>query len=235
MVKHWLSTFIDLVFPRICFFCGRKLREGFLCESCSKKIVFLTPPLCKRCSAPLTHTNGHLCKSCKNKPYIYDRLISVTYYKEPLISLLHLFKYKQYDFLKDFFSSLMITHLKKWGFNPTLFDCIVNVPSHPLRIREREYNQTGLLAQNLAKELKLPLKDNILQCTKYRLSQTKVSAAKRLTNTRGIFSSQKDIAGMRILLVDDVVTTRATVSECSNVLKNRGAENITVLTLTRAG
>lgn len=236
MVKQWLEAFINILFPRICFFCSRKLHtKGFLCQHCLEKIAFLTPPLCKRCAIPLRPPLEQLCNSCKNKPYPYERLISITYYREPLVTLLHLFKYNQYDFLKDFFSSLIAAHLKKWGFNCASFDCIVSVPSHPLRVREREYNQTGLLAESLAEKLNLSFKKDILQCIQYHKSQTKVPLSKRLTNTEGIFSTQKDLRRMRILLLDDVVTTGATISECSKVLKTHGAEHITVLTLTKAG
>ena len=231
----WWQSFQNLLFPRICFICNRKIVDGLICPDCFEKIIFLKPPLCRMCSAPIKNAKAKICKSCRNKHFFYDRLISITSYKEPLIFLLRLFKYKHHEFFKDFFSSIITNYLKKTGLDFSYYDLILNVPSHPLRIKERGYNQTELLGKLIAEYANLPFKGDILTCKKYYKSQTFLSNSQRLKNAKGCFSANSGLQGKKIILIDDVVTTQATISECSRILKKTGAENITVITLTKAG
>lgn len=233
--KSWGQSFRDLLFPRLCFICGAKITDGFICPGCFKKIIFLPPPLCTMCSSPLRNGKMNICKNCLGKNFFYERLISITCYTEPLVSLLRLFKYKHYDFLKNFFCSIIINHLKKTGLDFAHYDLILSVPSHPLRIKERGYNQTELLGKLIAEYANLPFEKNILACKNYYESQTTLPNSQRLKNPKGCFSVSRSLPGKKIILIDDVVTTRATVSECSRVLKTTGAKNITVITLTKAG
>jgi ComF family protein len=129
----------------------------------------------------------------------------------------------------------MINHLARIDFDLSGYDFIVGVPSHTLRIKEREYSQTLLLAQALADHLKIPLRDTALQCIKYHPSQTKVSPQLRTHNIEGAFTVNQKIEGKNVLLIDDVITTGATVSECSKILKKAGAKTVSILSLARAG
>lgn len=234
MLSLWKEALKNIFFPRICFICEKPISTGFICKSCYGKIKFLNPPLCKMCSTPIPGETNRVCKRCKNKLFFYDQLISTTVYAQPLISLLHLFKYKQNFFLKDLFSYIIVTHLKSIGFEVNEYDFILSVPAHPLRMREREYNQTELLGKDVAEYLNLPFRKDILYCTKDHKSQTKVPLEKRVLNIQGVFYAEKDISGKNVILIDDVVTTSATVSECSKVLKQKGARKITVITLAKA-
>jgi ComF family protein len=175
-----------------------------------------------------------MCKNCRNKKIFYNQLLSIALYREPLLSLIHLFKYRHYDFLKIFFSSLIGNHLKRIGFNSSSYDFILSVPSHPLRIKEREYNQAQILAEGIADYFDLPVRDDILLCKKYHKSQTKISRKERLQNIKNVFFVKENLAGKNIILVDDVVTTGTTIYECSKVLKEKGANKITVITLAKA-
>ncbi|RKY31819.1 MAG: hypothetical protein DRP68_04470 [Candidatus Omnitrophota bacterium] len=231
--NSWQETLKEIFFPRVCFICEREIKEGILCQLCFEKIVFLTPPLCRMCSLPLK-SNSNLCRNCRNKYFFYDQLVSVALYQTPLSSLIHLFKYREYAFLKKFFASLMVSHLKRIGFDFTPYNLIVSVPSHPLRIREKGYNQSQLLAEELSSFLNIPYSKNILICTKYHKTQTQLNYRERILNIEGNFCAQGDLTGKNIILVDDVVTTKATISECSKVLKERGASSITIITLARA-
>ncbi len=218
MVRQWFRALINLVFPRICFACNAKLSQGILCQRCREQIFLFNPPLLRQ-----------------GKNRTYDSLISITGYNGPMVQLIHLFKYRHYDFLQYFFAALMADHLKKWGFNARSFDCISHVPAHPLRIREREYNQTELLARQAGKALGLPFRNDLLACSRYYRSQTAVSPARRKDNIKNAFTVKKSPRGLKIILIDDVFTTGATVSECSRILKKQGADQVTVLTLTKAG
>jgi len=112
---------------------------------------------------------------------------------------------------------------------------IMAVPLHPKRLREREFNQSILLAREISKALKLPLILNNLQRIRWTRPQIELKGKERLMNVKGAFTLRdpKEVKGKSILLIDDVYTTGATVQECSKVLKKAGAEKIYVLTLAR--
>jgi len=233
MLKKILNSLINCIFPSLCLSCGRKIGENILCKRCSEKIEFLLPPLCKMCSQPLKKKEVYICSKCKGKNFFYDQLISAVYYKEPIISLIHLFKYNYYDFLSEFFSSLIIKQLNTLGFNYKEFDFITNVPSHPVRIKERDYSPTKLIAYQCAQKMKIPFQE-VLICKYLHKSQTKLSFGERQTNVKGVFESKDNVKDKKIILIDDVVTTKATLSECSKVLKEKGAKYIVALTLAKS-
>ncbi|OQX86686.1 MAG: hypothetical protein B6D55_05430 [Candidatus Omnitrophica bacterium 4484_70.2] len=255
--KHFLSATVDIFFPRLCFFCERKIENGYLCKTCLGKIKVLTPPLCRLCSKELRNSKGSICSSCSKRVYFYDQLISVLLYREPIVTLIHLFKYKHYDFLNEFFSSLMVHYLLTIGFDFTGYDYITSVPNHPSKQREREYNQSSLLAKSLSQTFHVSF-ENLLICKKNKSSQTELPPEERFKNVKDafyinpVFSHQqlsfksrlkgkiseeirgKNLKGKNVIFVDDIFTTGATVLECSRVLKNAGVNKITVLTLARA-
>ena len=233
MLKKILNSLISCIFPSLCISCGRKTEENILCKRCLEKIEFLSPPLCKMCSQPLKKKEIYICNKCKGENFFYDQLISAVYYKEPIISLVHLFKYNYYDFLGEFFSSLIVKQLNTLGFNYKEFDFITNVPSHPVRIKERDYSPTKLLAYQCAQKIKIPFQE-VLICKYLHKSQTKLSFRERQTNVKGVFESKDDVKGKKIILIDDIVTTKATLSECSKVLKEKGAKYIVGLTLAKS-
>ena len=231
-ISFSLSTFI---FPPLCFVCERKIEKGILCAQCLKKLEFLTPPLCKICSLPLKKHNENICPSCQKITPFYDQLVNTLWYKEPLINLVHLFKYHHYDFFAEFFSFLMVEQLSLLGIELDEYDFITAVPSHPSRIKERDYSSSSLLAYEVSKKIHLPYK-NVIYCQYLRPSQTKLPFSLRKSNIKGIFSGRKEeIEGKNVILVDDVVTTKATIIECSKVLKKAGARKILVITLAKSG
>ena len=124
------------------------------------------------------------------------------------------------------------------GWLPELGDGVDGVvpgPLHPRRERERGYNQALLLASALCKLTGWPLRARVLRRTRYTSQQTRLSANQRRDNVRGAFApAGENLEGQHLLLVDDVMTTGATVSECAKVLKKSGASRVSVLTLARA-
>jgi len=114
------------------------------------------------------------------------------------------------------------------------YDFMVNVPSHPLRIREREYNQSELLAKKLSNSLGIPLKSGIIFCKNNRPSQTAINKEMRAKNVENNFFVKEKLNNADIIVVDDVITTGSTLSECARALKEKGARSILALTLARA-
>lgn len=113
------------------------------------------------------------------------------------------------------------------------FDMVIPVPLHIKRLRERGFNQSLLLARAVGKRHRITVDPFALKRTRWTVPQVNLSGKERKLNVKGAFEVQKDVKGKRVLLVDDVYTTGATVRECSKVLKKSGAKDVCVLTLAR--
>lgn len=233
MFNDYLRAVKDIFFPCLCLCCGKKISKRYLCGECQEKIVFLHPPRCRYCTKPLAPNSSGICKECSSKIYPYQKIISTTVYREPIPGLIHLFKYKNCDYLAGFLSSLMIKYLSKIGFNPSRYHLITPVPLHKDKLKIRGYNQAGLLAKLLSNYFKIPFRDDIIGNTNIRPSQTKLQKEKREKNVEGVFVVEENLRNKRIILVDDIFTTGSTVNACSKALGERGAENITVITLSK--
>lgn len=233
MTKGYFNALIDICFPRTCFFCRQNIQDGILCVSCQKQIKPLPPPFCRYCAKPLKTKAGNTCAACQRKKLHYDNLISCFAYDEPLKTIIHLLKYKDHDYLADFLSKRMAVHLKSIGFTSGGFDWIIPVPSHTVRIRERGYNQSLLLAKKLSTLLKIPLKHDIIFCKCNKPHQTRLRGDTRTENLKDNFAVGENMQDKKIVLIDDVFTTGATVNECAKALKDHGAGVISVITLAK--
>ena len=230
---NYLKAVRDILFPCLCLYCEKKIPRSYLCRECLEKIVFLYPPRCRYCAKPL-FSASNVCKQCSGRIYPYQRLISTTAYQGPMISLIHLFKYKNYDYLAGYLASLMVKYLSKAGFNPYNYHFITPVPLHRDKLKIRGYNQSGLLAKLLSNYFKISFRDDIITNTNIRPSQTKLSIEKREKNVKGIFAVTENLSGKKIILIDDIFTTGSTVNACSQALGEKGAEAITIITLSKA-
>ena len=230
---NYLKAARDILFPCLCLYCEKKIPRGYLCRECLEKIVFLYPPRCRCCAKPLFSVSD-TCEQCSGKVYPYQRLISTTAYEGPMISLIHLFKYKNYDYLAGYLASLMVKYLSKAGFNSHNYHFVTPVPLHRDKLKIRGYNQAELLAKLLSNYFKIPFRDDIISNTNIRPSQTKLSVEKRKKNVEGIFAATENLSGKRIILIDDIFTTGSTANACSQALREKGAEAITIITLSKA-
>jgi ComF family protein len=223
----------NILIPELCFSCGRKIAGEMLCSACREKIEFLYPPRCRFCAKPVNDNTTGLCRKCRGKQYPYDRLVCAAAYKEPLAGLIHLLKYKDYDYLGDFLGALLAEHLSRINFSGGGYDFIIGVPLHPLKLKERGFNQTSFLAKKIANHFKIEFKDDIIYGVKDKLSQTKLSGQDRLANIHGTFAVPGGLTGKQIILVDDIFTTGATIRECAFALKEKGAKTVTAITLAK--
>ncbi|MCK4519754.1 MAG: ComF family protein, partial [Candidatus Omnitrophica bacterium] len=130
-------------------------------------------------------------------------------------------------------ASLMAKYLSKINFNSHNYHFITPVPLHPDKLKIRGYNQAKLLAKLLSNYFKIPFRDDIIANTNIRPSQTKLLKERREKNVAGVFRAKGNLSGKRVILVDDIFTTGATISACSGALKKRGAETITIITLSK--
>lgn len=233
MLKSYLRAFKDLFFPAVCLSCGKKFSGEDLCPQCRGKIIFLFPPRCRYCWGELSSLQTDICKKCSNETYAYHQAISLTVYREPLVSLIHLFKYKNYDYLTRLFQALAEEYFSRIKFSAAGYDWISGVPLNRQRRKSRGYNQAQLLAEFLANYFKIPLRNDIIAAVNVRPSQTQFTGSQRWENVAGIFKVSKNLNGKNIILVDDVFTTGSTLNSCSSALKENGAGRITVITLAK--
>lgn len=228
-----LKSIKNVFLPPLCFCCEKKILEGYLCQNCQEKLMFLHPPLCRFCAKPLRKNLTNICKNCQKKTFPYERLLSILAYKEPLISLIHPFKYTNCDYLGKFLSSLMINRLKKIGFKGYDYDFVTAVPMHKYKLKSRGYNQAEILGKSLSNYFQIPFQNDIIYDISIRPQQVKLSFQKRKENIEGAFKVKKKLKDKKLILVDDIFTTGSTVKACSKALKDKGAQKITVMTLAK--
>jgi len=233
-----MNWFADLVYPRQCFCCGASAPQDFryFCWDCWSEIQPLQPPFCQRCGDPVAGAVEHqfVCFSCTGTPPFFNFARSATRYSGVIVDALRKLKYEQALWLAPDLARLLVATVHSEYHNER-FDFVIPVPLHPMRRRERGYNQSALLAQTLAKQLNTTFLPRVLKRIRPTISQTNLTAVNRLSNVSGAFgiSKSKKIANHKILLVDDVMTTGATVNACAKTLKKNGATSVHVITVAR--
>lgn len=236
----WILS--DLLFPRHCRTCDVKMSHEnrfLICDICFQKISFLSGQACRGCAKFFPGFDGSqgkgFCPGCARDKRFFDECFSVAIYEGVIKELLQSFKYAREEYLAH---TLQMIFGKVFERNIPWneFDCMVPVPLHPLKLKERGFNQSLFLAQELYKKLKIPLFPTALKRVKYSQGQTLQDKKARIENIRDSFvvKSTQRIQNKRVLLVDDVLTTEATVQECAKILKASGAVSVTVLTLARS-
>ncbi|MEK6734858.1 MAG: ComF family protein [Pseudomonadota bacterium] len=229
--------FLDLLFPINCMVCKKINVQNFLCNECWSKINFITKPACAICSHPFEYEEDldAICGYCIREKPTYDKAISILKYDELSKIFIHNFKYKDHLHYLDYITKLMI-NLGKEVIQQA--DIIIPVPMHHYKLLKRGYNQAALLAIKIAESYpKLEYLPQLLIKKDNKSSQAGLTKEQRLKNIKNSFkienSLKNKIKGKKILLVDDVITTGATMSECCRILKQNGAEKLFVLTLAK--
>lgn len=234
--------FFHTILPVQCAICDVGLSDDpvpFFCRSCWDGIQPLCGPFCPCCGRPfassyaLQYSPDHVCGACRSDPPAYTRAWSLYLYASPLQEAVRLFKYNKKVALADALSALMNRAMIEHAHID--MDVIIPVPLHPARLRTREYNQSLLLADRVSRARHIPLSYENLIRTRETAPQTELSRAVRLKNLRRAFAVRRpeDVAGKRVLLIDDVFTTGTTVNECAKTLCKAGAAEVYVCTLAR--
>jgi ComF family protein len=227
-----ISGFLNILYPSHCPECGDPsdtFRTSPICSSCWSKIERFTGPSCALCGLPFASEYATVCGQCITKKPPFSRVIFYGIYDGVLAEAINQLKFHGIKRL----SKPMVTLLL--NLELPVIDGILPVPLTVKGLRERGFNQSLLMARVLSRNLQVPLHMDVLFKKKETLPQIGLSKKERLANLKKAFEVKGDIRGLRLLLVDDVMTTGATVTECSKVLMNAGAHEVTVLTLARAG
>ena len=237
MLKHLLTGLCDLVYPPHCLICKTHVLTSspgdILCLNCQKNLVPNIPPFCPKCSRHLENIQHPKCRECtKNDPQ-FDFVWAACLYKDPLKHLIYQFKYNQKPYLSKLFIQYIGNFVQIYHLDIKQFDIIVPVPLFPSRLRERGYNQSELLAELIAFKYHTNLSLANLVRIRNTEHQTFLTEKERWTNIRGAFRivNSAKFSGKNILIIDDLLTTGATVSNAAGVLKDAGAQTVGVLTL----
>lgn len=224
------SCFFDAIFPKRCIDCGKQ--GEWLCQSCSDLLFYRASQDCLVCGKP--NQGGVKCPSCSQEAHTRRVLCAFSYRQKGAVKLVKLFKY---DFVKStdkILCSLLIDFLCRQDDLPKDL-LVLPVPLHAKRRRWRGYNQSAILAEAVAKNFGWQHDDKTLLRHRPTKPQAKMETGARCSNVDGCFSLKpgEDLRGKRILLVDDVITTGATIEACAVVLKRAGAKSVDALALIR--
>ena len=226
MANTYVAALADLFYPQRCVGCDRRASD-LLCRACFEALPLIGRPFCARCGMP-TAFETSFCERCKGVDFGFESARAPLRYTGVGKEIIHNLKYQGYTrVVEKLATPLMLSVLN----NQLRFDTVVPVPLHRSRLRRRGFNQAELLARGLANEIKSPVSDTIQVVRKTR-DQVELSAAERRENVSGAFRARGRVRG-RILLIDDVFTTGATMSSCAETLLRAGAQEVHGLSLCR--
>lgn len=229
---------LDLVYPRVCGSCENSVADGdgHLCWDCGAALSYITHPYCSICGDPVEGRvdEEFVCYACAEKRPYFERARSAVRYRGVAQGLLRRFKYHRHVWVSEDLARLLGVCVEA-HYAAVVFDAVIPVPLYPVRRRERGFNQAEVLAEILARGMRKPvIRKNLLRI-RPTPTQTHLTARERALNVRGAFKVRRPdaIRGARLLLVDDVMTTGATVNECARILKEAGAGEVFVVTVAR--
>lgn len=243
-LREALDALASLVFPAPCRICEATLTTASripVCSTCLDSLQPLAGAACQKCGRPFVSAVAvaiaaaqPLCHLCRRDVYHFDCARSFAVYNDAMVRAIVLLKYHAVTPLGGWFAARLAEMIAR---DPESFaaDVVVPVPLHPTRLRERRFNQAELIARPLARSLGLPLRPVLLMRTKPRPDKLKLTRKERWQTVRGAYAMRADtkIDKVRVLLVDDVFTTGATLDACARVLRQAGASRVVALTVAR--
>ncbi len=210
---------------------------GSLCWDCRADVKPVQVPFCERCGDPVAGaiSGPFECAWCHKTEPAFAWARSAVRYDGVAKACLRRFKYNAGTWLLDDLTDWLVALWRTCPDAVRETDFITGVPLHPKRERERGYNQSALLGERLARRMGIPFRDRLLWRRRSTGTQTHLTAAQRVHNVRGVFMVPwaSQVRGAKIVLVDDVMTTGATVNECSRALMAADAASVMVLTVAR--
>lgn len=233
-----LKNLFDFILPKRCLLCGKVISsEDSLCADCFDQIKFITAPYCRHCGRPLVghkdDVQGLCCVECLGRKSPFRLCRSAIEYDDYSKKIILDFKFA--DHLEN--RKLLARWLYMAGRD--IFDLgadlIIPVPLHFTRLIKRKYNQSAILANELALISHIDVDCRVLKKIRYTLPQVQCNGKQRVTNIKNAFdiSKPEKIKGKRIILIDDVYTTGSTLKECAKVLLKAGAKSVDTLTVAR--
>ena len=228
LLKRTSLALLDLVLPEHCVACKRE--GSYLCADCEADLPPLQKPYCFLCAGPRV---PQLCDSCRRSAPAFDSVRAPYVFRDSARRIVHDLKYRHIRIAAPHIARLLAAYLER---NPYPVDTLCPVPLHPRRERSRGFNQSELIARELSRITGIPTDDDALRRTRNTHAQVSMESPEdRRRNIVGAFECSTDMEGRRLMLIDDVVTTGSTMSECADALKNAGAANVWGLAFARQG
>lgn len=209
---------LNLFFPPVCGFCN-EINEDFLCDKCRRRIE----------SIKISNIDSYI-----NKSVYFDESCYIFKYEKDIRDMIIKYKFEERSYLYKTFSRVICEDVIFSDFVKK-YDCIISVPIHKKRMKLRGYNQSKLVAEDVAKYFGIMYYDNVLEKNKNIVPQSSLDKLNRINNVRGAFNiiDCSKIVGKNVIIFDDVFTTGATSNECAKVLKEAGAENVGVFSIAK--
>jgi competence protein ComFC len=237
--KQWVATGLGFVYPEVCQVCLEEhatKSEGFVCAQCWQRVRFIRPPFCDRCGLPYEGdiTTKFECGNCREIDFYFQFARSAVVAGEVVRNVIHRYKYERALWFEPFLADLLVREAGR-ELARGKWDMIVPVPLHPVKRREREFNQAERLGARLGQAVGIPLNTKALRRVEPTQTQTLLNRQERAANMKKAFALRPgaQIKGRRVVLVDDVFTTGATTSACAKVLIAAGAGEVCVWTVAR--
>jgi len=237
------DALVSVIFPAGCRICDQLLTDSRrvpICRQCLASLQRIPSIACETCGLPLPgfaqkEKQPLLCPACKDKTYAFDCARSYAIYDGPLVRAILLLKFEQIEPLGIWFAERLVEVVHSEA-EKLAADVVVPVPLHRQRERERGYNQAALISTPLAKRLLLPHRGVLLVRTRARPDKRILSLEERWESVRGAFATRpgSQVDNLRVLLIDDVLTTGATLDSCARALLEAGAKSVVALTVARA-
>ncbi len=233
-LNKFLKKAVGILFVRDikCVVCDKELNyktKYGICENCIKTLPFNNKKVCTKCGEPI-FSKAEYCLACKNSQKNYEKARAPFIYEGEVVKLIYKFKYNNAKYMFDYLGLFLVDEYIKTNWD---VDCILPVPLHEKRKKERGYNQSYLLSKKLEEALGIEIVTNNLIRNRETVTQTDLTKKQRKENLEKAFTvlNKKQLKNKRVLLIDDVFTTGATIEECTKTLLKAGVNSVYVLTL----
>lgn len=210
-----------------CILCGSMSRDGIWCSACDAALPYLDQPHCPSCALPTPQ--GEVCGHCLKQPPRFNRTVAAFAYRFPLDKLVQAMKYREQLALSQRFAETLLPRIAR----ASLPDLLIPMPLHPAKLQSRGFNQAQLIAAILAQELDRPLLPHACQRLRDTPSQTTLPWQERKRNMHGAFACEQDLTGKHVALVDDVLTTGASLDALADAVRQRGATQVSAWVVAR--
>lgn len=214
-------------FSQPCILCNGGDNSGLnICRDCLADLPFHASDQCPQCGLP--SLSNQMCGACIASPPDFDSTRALFRYEYPVSQLLQHYKYQQQLYLANTFTEMLLARLPQ-----RLPDLIIPMPLHPKRLSERGFNQSLEIARIIAKRLSTPLDYKCCERIKWSLPQASLPLKQRVRNMKGAFQCQRDLSGLNVVMIDDVMTTGASLNALAKAIKAKGAAHVECWVIAR--
>jgi ComF family protein len=214
------SKFKQILLPQQCVLCGASAGDIALCAACEADLPWLTSACCPVCALP--SGTGDVCGACLKDPPAFDATLALLEYRFPVDAVLQRYKYSGFLAVAELAGSLLTQGIS----DATRPDILIPMPLHPFRLKERGFNQAMEIARVVAGKLDIPLDLKACSRTRPTKPQAGLPLTERKKNLRGVFACHAPLEGKHVALLDDVMTTGASLNELAKTVKDAGAARV---------